>query len=62
MPIEIRELHISVSVSPPQGGQDSSGTSSAGSSAAGGSAGGNDAIVAACVEKVMEILQNKTER
>jgi hypothetical protein len=60
MPIEIRELHISVSVTPPQSGGDSS--ASPASSAGSSPAAGNDAIVAACVEKVMEILQNKTER
>ena len=61
MPVEIRELHISVIVNSPQGGQDSSPAAS-GSSAGSSAPGGNDAIVAACVEKVMEILQNKTER
>jgi len=61
MPIEIRELHIKVSVTTPQSGQSSPGTGSSG----GGSntAGINkEEIVAACVEKVMEILHNKTER
>ncbi len=62
MPIEIRELHINVSVSPPQGGQDSSGTAASGSGGSSPSGGSSEAIVAACVEKVMEILQNKTER
>jgi hypothetical protein len=62
MPVEIRELHINVSVSSPPGDQGSAGTASAGSG--GGDARGNDrdAIVAECVEKVMEILQNKRER
>ncbi len=61
MPIEIRELHIKVSVSPPQGGDTSAGAASGGSAGSSAS-GGQEAIVAACVEKVMEILQNKTER
>lgn len=61
MPIEIRELHIKVSVTAPQAGQSASGT---GSSGGGNNTAGNDkeAIVAACVEKVMEIIHNKTER
>jgi hypothetical protein len=63
MPIEIRELHIKVSVTNPQSGQSATG---AGSSSGGGgnnSTGTNkEKIVAACVEKVMEILHNKTER
>ena len=62
MPIEIRELHIKVSVTSPQAGQDSSGTGSSGG-VNNDSAGNNkEEIVAACVEKVMEILHNKTER
>jgi len=62
MPIEIRELHIKVSVTAPQAGQSAPGTGSSGGG--GNNTAGNDkeAIVAACVEKVMEILHNKTER
>ncbi len=62
MPIEIRELHIKVSVTDPQSGQASTGKESP--ARGGGDSPGNDkeGIVAACVEKVMEILQNKTER
>jgi hypothetical protein len=61
MPIEIRELHIKVSVTSPQTDQHTSNQSPGGGS---GEAMGNDRekIVAACVEKVMEILQNKSER
>jgi len=62
MPIEIRELHIKVSVTNPQSGQPAPGAEPSG----GGSNESNDnsmeKIVAACVEKVMEILHNKTER
>jgi len=61
MPIEIRELHIKVSVTSPQAGQSAPG---AGSSGGGSNTAGinKEEIVAACVEKVMEILHNKTER
>ena len=64
MPIEIRELHIKVAVTSSQAGE----TSGGGGADPGGSSqrdsGGinKEELVAACVEKVMEILQNKTER
>ncbi len=62
MPIEIRELHIKVSVTSP----DTSQAAVRGTSSAGGAAVSNtnntEEIVAAVVEKVMEILNNKTER
>ncbi len=62
MPIEIRELHIKVSVTNPRAGQPVPGAPSSGGG--GIDANGNDKeeIIAACVDKVMEILQNKTER
>jgi hypothetical protein len=62
MPIEIRELHIKVSVTSPQTDQVASTNQSPGGGS--GEAMGNERekIVAACVEKVMEILQNKSER
>jgi hypothetical protein len=63
MPIEIRELHIQVTVNSPQNEATSSGggsSSSTGGNSPGGA--GQEEIIAACVEKVMEILQNKTER
>ncbi|MFK0089579.1 DUF5908 family protein [Pseudomonas sp. NPDC090755] len=59
MPIEIRELHIRVAVTPPQG---------ATASPAPAVAADKDnehvqqALVAECVEQVLRILQNKTER
>ena len=52
MPVEIRELQITVSV------QDK-GSSSAPAPA---SSGNNDDVVAKCVEQVMEILKEKMER
>ncbi len=50
MPVEIRELQITVSV------QDK------GSSSAPASSGSNDDVIAKCVEQVMEILKEKMER
>ncbi|WP_148212913.1 DUF5908 family protein [Citrifermentans bemidjiense] len=52
MPIEIKELHIKVAVNSaphPGGGRASEGES-------------RDALVAECVEQVLQILQNKAER
>jgi len=52
MPLEIKELHIKVAVTsgPPK------------PPAASGDGDARDAIVAECVEQVMHILRNKTER
>lgn len=57
MPIEIRELHIKVAVT---GGAGAAGTPGGADSTAGDQA--QQAIVAQCVEQVLRILQNKTER
>lgn len=59
MPIEIKELHIKVTVNaaPPSGGQ-----STAPSAPAASSGEDKDAIVAECVEQVLQILSAKTER
>jgi hypothetical protein len=62
MPIEIRELHIKVNVASQQGEQTSAPSSSSGPGGNAGEGSANEEIIAACVEKVMEILQNKTER
>ena len=51
MPIEIKELHIKVAL-----------TSSPAPPAKSGDAGGREAIVAECVEQVLQILKNKAER
>ena len=64
MPIEIKELHIRVAVNTAQSGQ---ATGSQTTAVGGSQTGGNgeaekDAIVAECVEQVLQILQNKTER
>lgn len=62
MPIEIKELHIHVSVNTPSS-QGSTGKPMNGMKA-GDDEGSDDkdAIIAECVEQVMQILQNKKER
>ncbi|NJO16397.1 MAG: hypothetical protein HC877_11815 [Thioploca sp.] len=60
MPIEIKELHIRVAVNTSQNGQ-----SPGGPAAVSGAAGIDDtkeSLVAECVEQVLRILENKTER
>jgi hypothetical protein len=59
MPIEIRELHIRVAVNPEPGKQASAQQSAP---ADGGNHGDKDAIIAQCVEEVLQILQSKKER
>ncbi|KAF0195080.1 MAG: hypothetical protein FD166_3137 [Bacteroidetes bacterium] len=62
MPIEIKELHIRVNVTPPASGQTPP--------APGGSPGQPERLtgrqrqelIAECVEQVMKILENKKER
>lgn len=61
MPIEIKELHIKVSVNPPPGGPPAA-TPAQPASAGGGGGQGKDEIVAECVEQVLQILQQKNER
>jgi hypothetical protein len=58
MPIEIKELHIRVSVSPPAGGQEPAGAPA--SAPADGDERG--ALVAECVEHVMRALRDQRER
>ena len=62
MPIEIRELHIKVSVTSPDTSQTAARSASSGAGSAASDAHNTEKIVAVCVEKVMEILKNKTER
>lgn len=56
MPIEIKELHIRLTVTAPFGATTKSAAGGAGGEQA------RDAIVADCVEQVLQILQNKMER
>lgn len=61
MPIEIRELHIKVAVTEaPAGGTAAAGQPGTAPAAAGEQA--QQALVAECVEQVLRILQNRTER
>lgn len=60
MPIEIKELHISVTVTAKPEPAASSKPASGKKGADGG--GDKDAIIAECVEQVLQILQNKQER
>ncbi|MCI5134968.1 MAG: hypothetical protein D3920_07835 [Candidatus Electrothrix sp. AW2] len=64
MPIEIKELHIRIAVNTPSDGQTSSptGVSTAFGNGTALDAEGKDALVAECVEQVLEILQHKNER
>ena len=60
MPIEIRELHIRVAVTPPAGG-----ASTPGASAGAATPGGDEArreLVAECVEQVLQVLRDRKER
>ncbi|MDR4505833.1 MAG: DUF5908 family protein [Candidatus Scalindua sp.] len=60
MPIEIKELHIRVAVNTSQSGQPGVRTVASGSKPSADEA--KEAIVAECVEQVLQIIQNKAER
>jgi hypothetical protein len=62
MPIEIKELHIRVSVSTPPSGQPAGERTPSGSISSQDGEEAKDALIAECVEKVMQILHNKMER
>jgi hypothetical protein len=62
MPIEIRELHIRVAVSAPAGAGGSGSAAPPVAGAAGPGAPPTEALVAECVEQVLRILQQKSER
>ncbi len=59
MPLEIRELHIKAVISPTEGAQNGQ---SGGGAQPGGKDSKTDKIVEICVEKVLEILNEKGER
>ena len=59
MPIEIKELHIRVAVNTSPGKQASVTQNTSGGS---GTEADTDAIVAECVEQVLQVLQTKGER
>jgi hypothetical protein len=62
MPIEIKELHIRVTVDASPGGHAPGAQTAAAGRGATADAGAKDALVAECVEQVLQILQNKLER
>jgi hypothetical protein len=63
MPIEIKELHIRVTVnSSPESSASQAPTGSARPPPANGQTTDTDAIIAECVEQVLDILQRKAER
>lgn len=64
MPIEIKELHIRVTVTPSSTGRQTGarGGGGGGAVADADDERGRDQIVAECVEQVMEILESKKER
>lgn len=61
MPLEIKELHIKVTVNQPSQGQSSTAGAAAG---AGGARTGDEkeAVIAQCVDEVLDIINNKKER
>lgn len=61
MPIEIKELHIRVAVNTAKIGQPG-GVRTAASGSNPATADEREAIVAECVEQVLQIIQNKAER
>jgi hypothetical protein len=61
MPIEIKELHIRVSVNPPEGGPPAGERTSPGGPAMADDE-AKEAMVAECVEMVLRVLHNKMER
>lgn len=58
MPIEIKELHIRVEVSAAPGGL----VTAAGGAPAAAPPADLDAVVAVCVEQVMQVLRDRRER
>lgn len=60
MPLEIKELHIKVTVNQPSQGQQQA----AGASASEGGKGDDEkeAIISQCVDEILEIINNKKER
>jgi hypothetical protein len=66
MPIEIKELHIRITVNAPDAGGAGPGAAATSGAAppasAGGASGDKEALVAECVEQVLSILHEKLER
>jgi hypothetical protein len=62
MPIEIRELHIKAVIESGKTGGTGSGGATGQTTSASAPAQGQDELIEICVEKVLEILKQKTER
>ncbi len=62
MPIEIKELHIKVSVSPPAATDKSAAAKVGNDSASCAEETDREQIVADCVEQILQILKEKGER
>ena len=62
MPIEIKELHIRVSVNPPPNGQPAGAPTPPGGGSPPVGDEAKEALIAECVEMVLQILHNKMER
>ena len=62
MPIEIKELHIRVTVNAPQGVQQAGVKPVRAGNLNADEDNDKEAIVAECLEQIMEILKNKKER
>lgn len=62
MPIEIKELHIRVTVNPSLSGRQTGARGGAGGGAVADDERGCNQIVAECVEQVLGILESKRER
>ncbi len=64
MPVEIKELHIKVTVNAPENGSKPGGTALASMPQSGSSqpAADKEAMIAECVEQVLQILRTKQER
>jgi hypothetical protein len=61
MPIEIKELHIRITVNAPENGGQAA-TPNAPPQGGGSGSADKESIVAECVEQVLQILQDKRER
>jgi len=59
MPVEIKELHIRVTVNQPAQGQQSGASSASGKKEEGDE---KEAMIAQCVEEVLQIIDNKKDR
>jgi hypothetical protein len=62
MPIEIKELHIRVSVTTPPGGQPAGERTPPGGVSGEAKDEAKEALIAECVEAVLQVLHNKMER